>query len=91
MEKTIISLIIVSIFYFWFINYFYYEDLIQMSSEFIVTGQLKERNDNQTLILHGSFFVSSKEDAITAFYDHFSAGFDIIKIYSVVDDEGNIL
>lgn len=91
MEKTVIISIIVSIFYIWFIHYFYYEELIQMTNEFIVTGQLKERNDNQTLILHGSFFVTSKEDAIKAFYDHFNSGFEIIKIYSVIDDQGNIL
>ena len=62
-----------------------------MTKEFIVTGQLKQRKDDQTLILHQSFMTTSKESAIENFHKHFEPDLKIIKIYSVVDEYGNIL
>jgi hypothetical protein len=62
-----------------------------MNQEFVVTGQLKDRADNQTLILHRAFMSESKEKAIVEFYDCFQPDLEILKIYSVVDQYGNIV
>jgi hypothetical protein len=62
-----------------------------MDKEFVVTGQLQQRNDGQTLILHRAFMTTSKETAIENFHKHFEPELKIIKIYSVVDEEGNIV
>lgn len=61
--------------------------------EFVVTGQLKETNgqEKQMLILHRSFFTTSKEQAIRNFHDYFGPDLEVVKIYSVVDNNGNIL
>lgn len=61
-----------------------------VEKEFTVTGQLKETvgSDKQMLILHHSFFTSSKEQAIKNFHDHFEPELKVIKIFSVVDDKG---
>jgi hypothetical protein len=61
-----------------------------VEKEFIVTGQLKETNgtDKQMLILHRSFFTSSKEEAIKNFHTYFEPELKVIKIFSVVDDKG---
>ena len=62
-----------------------------MNKEFVVTGQLKQWYDNQTLILHQSFVTESKESAIQKFHDHFEPDLKIMKIYSVVDEHGNVV
>ena len=62
-----------------------------VSKEFIVTGQLKQCHDSQTLILHRSFMTESKETAIQKFHDFFEPDLKIIKIYSVVDEHGNVV
>lgn len=62
-----------------------------VDKEFVVTGQLKQRTDNQTLILHRSFLTNSKESAVENFHKHFEPELKVMKIYSVVDDQGNIV
>jgi hypothetical protein len=62
-----------------------------MVKEFIVTGHLQQRNDGTTLVLHRSFMTVSKEMAIENFHKHFEPDLKILKIYSVVDDEGNLV
>jgi hypothetical protein len=62
-----------------------------MVKEFIVTGHLQQRDSGQTLILHRSFMTVSKESAIEKFRKHFEPDLKILKIYSVIDDEGNIV
>lgn len=64
-----------------------------VDKEFIVTGHLKDSigAEKQTYILHNSFFVRSKEQAITAFHDFFEPELEVIKIFSVIDSSGNIL
>ena len=62
-----------------------------VNKEFVVTGQLKQWYDNQTLILHQSFVTESKESAIQKFHDHFEPDLKIMKIYSVVDEHGNVV
>jgi hypothetical protein len=62
-----------------------------VNKEFIVTGQLQQRNGGQTLILHHSFMTTSRESAIENFHKHFEPDLKILKIYSVVDDEGNLV
>ena len=42
-----------------------------MVKEFVVTGQLQQKDDGQTLILHRSFMTSSRENAIENFRKHF--------------------
>jgi hypothetical protein len=59
--------------------------------EFTVTGHLQQRDDGQTLILHRSFITISRETAIENFHKHFEPELKILKIYSVVDDEGNLV
>jgi hypothetical protein len=59
--------------------------------EFTVTGHLQQRDDGQTLILHRAFMTTSRESAIENFHKHFEPELKILKIYSVVDDEGNIV
>lgn len=62
-----------------------------MVKEFVVTGHLQQKNDGQTLILHRSFMTISRETAIENFRKHFEPELKILKIYSVVDDEGNLV
>ena len=62
-----------------------------MVKEFVVTGHLQQRDDGQTLILHRSFITISRETAIENFHKHFEPELKILKIYSVVDDEGNLV
>jgi hypothetical protein len=62
-----------------------------MVKEFTVTGHLRQRDDGQTLILHRSFMTTSRETAIENFHKHFEPELKILKIYSVVDDEGNLV
>jgi hypothetical protein len=62
-----------------------------MTKEFVVTGQLREKNDNQNLILHGAFEVTSRDEAVQEFHNHFEPDFEIVKIYSVVDENGNLV
>lgn len=62
-----------------------------VNKEFVVTGQLQQRIDGQTLILHRAFITNSKESAIEKFHKHFEPELKILKIYSVVDDEGNLV
>jgi hypothetical protein len=62
-----------------------------MVKEFVVTGQLQQRNGGQYLILHRAFMTVSRESAIEKFHKHFEPDLKIIKIYSVVDEEGNIV
>jgi hypothetical protein len=62
-----------------------------MKQEFVVTGHLKDLSDNQTLILHRAFMTESKEKAIVEFYDCFQPELEILKIFSVVDQYGNIV
>ena len=59
--------------------------------EFTVTGHLQQRNDGQTLILHRSFITISRETAIENFHKHFEPDLRIIKIFSVVDEYGNVV
>lgn len=44
-----------------------------VNKEFIVTGHLKETtgSEKQTYMLHRSFFVPSKEEAVKLFKSHF--------------------
>lgn len=62
-----------------------------MTEEFVVTGHLKNLSDNQTLILHKSFMALSRETAIQNFRKHFEPDLEVIKIFSVVDQYGNIV
>ena len=62
-----------------------------MNKEFIVTGHLRQRDDGQTLILHHSFMTISRETAIENFHKHFEPDLRIIKIFSVVDEYGNVV
>ena len=62
-----------------------------MVKEFVVTGHLQQRDSGQTLILHRSFMTISRETAIENFHKHFEPELKILKIYSVVDDEGNLV
>jgi len=62
-----------------------------VNKEFVVTGQLQQRNDGQTLILHRAFVTNSRESAIENFHKHFEPDLKILKIYSVVDNEGNLV
>ena len=61
-----------------------------VNKEFIVTGQLQE-SDGQTLILHGSFFETSREQAIEKFHKHFEPNLKVLKIYSVVNEQGQLV
>jgi hypothetical protein len=60
------------------------------TKEFIVTGQLQEEN-GQNLILHGSFFESSREAAIQKFHEYFEPDLKVMKIYSVVNEQGQLV
>lgn len=62
-----------------------------MIKEFVVTGQLQQRDGGQYLILHRAFMTNSRESAIENFHKHFEPELKIVKIYSVVDDEGNLV
>jgi hypothetical protein len=64
-----------------------------VNKEFVVTGHLKETigTQRQTYMLHRSFFVSSKEEAIEHFRSYFEPDLEIIKIFSVVDGNGNMV
>ena len=62
-----------------------------MVKEFVVTGHLQQRDDGQTLILHRSFMTVSIETAIENFHKHFEPDLKIMKIYSVVDEHGNVV
>jgi hypothetical protein len=62
-----------------------------MDKEFVVTAQLQQRNGGQYLILHRAFMTTSRENAIENFHKHFEPELKIIKIYSVVDEQGNIV
>jgi hypothetical protein len=63
-----------------------------MAEEFVVTGQLKNLSDNnQTLILHRSFITSCKEQAIKDFHSHFEPELKVMKIFSVIDENGDML
>ena len=64
-----------------------------VNKEFIVTGHLKEVNgsDKQTYMLHRSFFAPSKEEAIEHFRSYFKPDLEVIKIFSVVDDCGQLI
>jgi hypothetical protein len=62
-----------------------------MVKEFVVTGHLRQRDDGQTLVLHRSFMTTSRETAIENFHKHFEPDLRIIKIFSVVDEYGNIV
>lgn len=64
-----------------------------MDKEFIVTGHLREAKskESQTYIYHRSFFTQSKEQAVKNFHNHFKPNLEVIKIFSVVDEYGNIL
>lgn len=62
-----------------------------MTEEFVVTGHLKNLSDNQTLILHRSFTTLSRETAIQNFRKHFEPDLEVIKIFSVVDQYGNVV
>lgn len=61
-----------------------------ITKEFTVTGQLQE-SSGQTLILHGSFFEKSREEAIQKFHKHFEPDLKIIRIYSVVNEHGQLV
>jgi hypothetical protein len=62
-----------------------------MTKEFVVTGQLQQRDGGQYLILHRAFMTTSRETAIENFHKHFEPELKIVKIYSVVDGEGNMV
>jgi hypothetical protein len=64
-----------------------------VNKEFIVTGHLKEINsiERQTYMLHRSFMAMSKEQAIKNFHEYFSPDLEVIKIFSVIDEHGNVL
>lgn len=61
-----------------------------VKKEFIVTGQLQD-SDGQNLILHGSFFESSREVAIQKFHEYFEPDLKVMKIYSVVNEQGQLV
>lgn len=61
-----------------------------VKKEFIVTGQLQDV-DGQSLILHGSFFESSREQAIEKFHEYFEPDLKVLKIYSVVNEQGQLV
>jgi hypothetical protein len=61
-----------------------------VKKEFIVTGQLQDA-DGQSLILHGSFFESSREQAIEKFHEYFEPDLKVLKIYSVVNEQGQLV
>jgi hypothetical protein len=61
-----------------------------VKKEYIVTGQLQD-SDGQSLILHGSFFESSREQAIEKFHQHFEPDLKVIKIYSIVNEQGQLV
>ena len=61
-----------------------------VKKEFIVTGQLQD-TDGQTLILHGSFFEPSREEAIQKFHEYFEPDLKVMKIYSVVNAQGQLV
>lgn len=62
-----------------------------MIKEFVVTGHLQQRDNSQTLILHRSFMTISRETAIENFHKYFEPDLRIIKIFSVVDEYGNVV
>ena len=62
-----------------------------MNKEFVVTGHLQQKDDDQTLILHRSFMTVSRESAIDNFHKHFEPDLKVIKIFSVVDQYGNVV
>lgn len=62
-----------------------------MVKEFVVTGHLQQRDNGQTLILHRSFMTISRETAIENFHKDFEPDLRIIKIFSVVDEYGNVV
>lgn len=59
--------------------------------EYVVTGYLKDSKgkERQTYLLHRSIFTDSKERAIADFQNYFSPDLELIKIFSVVDNNGN--
>lgn len=61
------------------------------SKEYIVTGHLKDTTgtEKQTYLLHRSFFANSKDQAIEFFHKYFNPELEVIKIFSVVDHNGN--
>jgi hypothetical protein len=61
-----------------------------VKKEYIVTGQLQDSN-GQSLILHGSFFESSREQAIEKFHQHFEPDLKVLKIYSVANEQGQLV
>ena len=64
-----------------------------VNKEFIVTGHLKDANGSepQTYMLHRSFVTVSKEQAIKNFHEYFKPDMEVIKIFSVIDEHGNVL
>ena len=62
-----------------------------VNKEFVVTGHLQQKDDDQTLILHSSFMTVSRESAIDNFHKHFEPDLKVIKIFSVVDQYGNVV
>lgn len=64
-----------------------------IKQEYVVTGHLKESTgeDKQTYLLHRSFFADSKEQAIKFFCAFFEPELTVMKIFSVVDQYGNII
>ena len=62
-----------------------------MVKEFVVTGHLQQKDSGQTLILHRSFMTISRETAIENFHKHFEPDLRILKIFSVVDEYGNVV
>ena len=62
-----------------------------MVKEFVVTGHLQQKDDGQTLILHRSFMTLSRESAIENFRKHFEPDLRILKIFSVIDEHGNVI
>ena len=61
-----------------------------VNKELIVTGQLRD-TDGQNLILHGSFFEPSREAAIQKFHEYFEPDLKVMKIYSVVNEQGQLV
>ena len=61
-----------------------------VKKEFIITGQLQD-SDGQNLILHGSFFEFSREQAIEKFHQHFEPDLKVLKIYSVANGQGHLV
>jgi hypothetical protein len=64
-----------------------------IKQEYVVTGHLKESTgeDKQTYLLHRSCFADSKEQAIEFFHNFFEPKLKVIRIFSVVDNNGNVL